>query len=346
MKTALWVLPVSDLGGVARHVLDVVTSGLPGYRIVVLLPEGAFADLLRSRSAAVLTTSFGQDVGLLTSVRTLRATIRTLRPDVVHSHLAWADLVVALGRPAVGGPKVVTTEHGIARDDLVYHGSPMKARLRSTVHHLRLRRFDAAIAVSGSTRAVMQEKWHPTVPVVVIPNGVDPVLDTRPAPGMRVATISRLAPEKRLDAVLRAFAQVRVVRPEATLVVAGAGPLADELRALATDLGIDDAVSFPGHVDATELMERSDVLAQLSVWENASYSLLDACVRRLGVVASPVGGNPEILPGRCLVDPTDPAEVAARIVEQGSVVERRPELPDIWPTVSEMCAGIVAVYDA
>ena len=78
----LWVVPVADLGGVARHVLDVVRVGLPGLRLAVLCPEGALAARLRELGAAVFTGHFGPDAGLAASVRTLRRTVRTL--SLIH----------------------------------------------------------------------------------------------------------------------------------------------------------------------------------------------------------------------------------------------------------------------
>ena len=132
-----------------------------------------------------------------------------------------------------------------------------------------------------------------------MPNGVDappapPVLP----PGLRVLSLARLAPEKRLPDLLRAFAVVAAAHPTAKLTVAGVGDLETALRAQARDLGLGDRVAFPGYVEAGPALAGADVVAMLSVWENCSYSLLDAAVAGLGVVASPVGGNPEILPWR------------------------------------------------
>ncbi|RUQ40634.1 glycosyltransferase family 1 protein, partial [Micrococcus sp. HSID17227] len=95
----LWVVPVADLGGVARHVLDVARVGLPGLRLAVLCPEGPLAERLREQGAAVFTGDVGPDAGLAASVRTLRTAVRTLRPAAVHTHLAYADLAAftALG---------------------------------------------------------------------------------------------------------------------------------------------------------------------------------------------------------------------------------------------------------
>ena len=92
-------------------------------------------------------------------------------------------------------------------------------------------------------------------------------------------------------------------------------------------------------------MGHHDVLVQLSAWENASYSVLDAVAHGLGVVATPVGGNPEILPAHCMAEAEDVARVADLMREQAFDVEKRPELPPHWPSVSDMAAQIAAVYE-
>ena len=166
------MVPVSDLAGVARHVLDVARSGIPGWRLVFLTPPGDLPRELRAVGAEVVEGDFGPAHGLRASARTLRDVVRRQRPAVVHSHLAYADIVAAL---VVRGPRLVTTEHGIARDDVVYHRSTTKGRVMALAHTARLRRFDAAIAVSRATADAMAEKWHPKVPVTVIPNGIDAV---------------------------------------------------------------------------------------------------------------------------------------------------------------------------
>lgn len=340
--TALWVVPVSDLAGVARHVLDVARAGIPGWRLAVLAPPGPLADRLRGWDAEVHEGAFGPDHGLRASVATLRHVVRRVRPGLVHSHLAYADIVVALA--AGRGPRLVTTEHGIARDDVVYHHSSARTRAMSAVHTARLRRFDAAIAVSRATAAAMVDKWRPRTPVTVIRNGVEPLAPRPPrAPGLRVLSLARLAPEKRLPALIDAFAVLHRDHPEARLTLAGTGPEEPALSAQVDRLGLRDAVSLPGFVDPEPAMAEHDVLAMLSVWENCSYALLDAAARGMGVVASDVGGNPEILPPPSLVTAGDATAVAAALAGQGLDLTARPSLGD-WPTVEDMCARIASTY--
>lgn len=347
--TALWIVPVPEIGGVARHVLDVAEVGLPGWRLVVLCPDGALAERLRDLGAAVLTGPLGPAAGLPRSVRTVRRVLRSLRPDLVHSHLAYADVVATLA--TLGAPtKLVSTEHGIADDDLVYHGSAWKSALKAFLHRQRLRRADLLLAVSQATQRAMQRKWRPRQPITVIPNGVDVaevvrrVGDRRGAPSgtgaLRVLSLSRLSAEKRIPELLDAFAVVLRTRPEATLTVAGSGPDLAALQQRVTALGLTDRVSFPGFVDAGTAMANADVVVQLSVWENCSYTLLDASAAGLGVVATPVGGNPEILPPESLVEAEDTAAVAAGIID----ASERPPVPFTWLSRAEMADRIVAAY--
>lgn len=156
-------------------------------------------------------------------------------------------------------------------------------------------------------------------------------------------SLARLSPEKRLPSLVDGFAELRRTHPTATLTLAGTGPEDDRLRAQVERLGLDGAVSLPGFVDPEPAMAEHDVLAMLSVWENCSYALLDAAVRRMGVVASDVGGNPEILPARSLVDADDTSAVAAALAEQGLDLGARPTLAQ-WPDVGAMCDGIARVY--
>jgi glycogen synthase len=341
--TSLWVVPVSDLAGVARHVLDVARTGIPGWRLVFLTPPGALPTRLRELGASVHEGPFGPDHGLRSSVAALRQVVRHERPAVLHSHLAYADIVAAL---AVGRrPRLVTTEHGIARDDTVYHLSGARTRAMAAAHTARLRRFDAAIAVSRATAAAMVEKWHPRREVVVIPNGVDRVATGSATTGLRILSLARLSPEKRLPALVDGFAELHRTHPETRLTLAGTGPEETALRAQVERLGLGGVVAMPGFVDPEPAMAEHDVLAMMSVWENCSYALLDAAVRGLGVVASDVGGNPEILPASALVRAEDTVGVAHALESQGLDLAARPGLEQ-WPSVADMCDRIAGTYAA
>lgn len=352
-RTALWYVPVAERAGVARHVLDVTLAGLAGWRLVVLCPEGPLAEDLRAQGSAVITSAVGVQDGAPTAIRTVRRVLRRLGPEVLHTHLAFADVV---GVAAVTGVRsgrgrricVVSTEHGISGIEGLYQGSARQARVMRAEHRVRLRRTDAVIAVSESTRREVLRQWGDAAPVTVIRNGVDaqPRLATRPqGAGPRVLSLSRLAPEKNIDAVLEAFAVLMRAEPTSHLTIAGEGPDEARLKLKARELGIADVVTFAGHVDAAEGMAHHDVVVQLSTWENLSYTLLDAAAAGMGVVATPVGGNPEIVPERCLVEADDAEGVAAVVLDQARDPARRPEPSTTAQSVTDMCRQIAAVYE-
>lgn len=349
-RTALWVVPVANLAGVARHVLDVATHGIPGWRVVTLTPPGDLAEVLRARGAAVLTGPFGPDHGLARSRRTLTHAAGALRPALVHTHLSYADLVLA-SVPLATGTVRVSTEHGIAADDAVYHAHAAQARAMALAHRSRLHRLDALVAVSGATLATVRAKWSPPARLrtEVIPNGIDRTdagVGSQPErTGLHVVSVARFAPEKRLDALVAGFAELSRTEPSARLTLAGDGPLRAEIAAQVRSAGLADRVELPGHVDPEDLLARAHVLAQLSIWENCSYSLLDALARGLGIVATRVGGNPEIVAERALVGNIAPGTIAAALRRQGLDPASRPHLDPRWPTVSDMCDRLAALYD-
>lgn len=356
---------MSEYGGVARHVLDVARAGLPGWNVTVLCPEGELATRLRDQGSRVVTGEFGPRAGVLRSTRTLHRIVRGLRPHVVHSHLAYADVVAAA---VIGGmklaavmpgirpaPALVSTEHGIAPRDTSYQTSVRRARIMNLLHTARLRVTDGAIAVSASTRRLMVDKWRARH-VRVMRNGVD-VAAVRQAVdrerariprgrGPRYLTLSRLAPEKRIDAVIRAFAVVVAQDPSAVLRIAGEGPAKDDLVARARDLGVEKSVDFTGFLEPEAALAWTDVLVQVSEWENCSYTLLDAVAAGVVVVATDVGGNREILDDDALIPPAIVNDTSA---DQGWL------LPDALPraaaprddrpaSLHEMVSGIVAAY--
>ena len=360
--TVLWVVPVPDFGGVARHVLDVARTGIPGYRLVVCAPEGKLTERLRELNIPVHAVPFGPSRGFRTSFASLTHVIEREKPAIVHSHLAYADVIAAavvnslkmrrLANRSLTVPTLITTEHGIAGDDAVYHGTSRRSKLMEQVHRVRLWGTNAAIAVSRSTAEQMRRKWGARR-VNIIYNGVDAPrlraavhkhrVPTEPdAP--RILSLSRLSPEKGIDVLIEAFAQLRTVYPKAHLEIAGEGDLADTLAQQVRELHISDAVTFSGFVDPLEAMGRSDMVVQLSIWENCSYTLLDAKAAGLKAVATNVGGNPEILAPNELVNRRQNAFCDSVLEALMRNCEASAPSAWTWVTNAEMTAQIAELY--
>ena len=361
VPTALWVVPVPDFGGVARHVVDMARAGLPGFNLVVLAPEGKLTERLEELGVTVVKAEFGPNYGFKTSFASLKKAIEQLRPEIVHSHLAYADVVAAAVVNALRirsvikrgtcVPKLLTTEHGIAGNDSVYHGSSWRSKLMETVHRVRLWGTNRAIAVSRSTADQMRSKWGARG-VELVYNGVDiPVVAAAVAEkrvpaegGPRILSLSRLSPEKGIDVLLDAFARLREEYPQAHLEIAGSGDLGEELKAHAKRLNLGDSVTFSGFVNPIEAMGRNDMIVQLSVWENCSYTLLDAKAAGLKTVATAVGGNPEILNADELVDRQSPKLTEEVLQAMRRQLQKGDKEPFTWISNEQMAAQTVDIY--
>ena len=361
VPTALWVVPVPDFGGVARHVVDMARAGLPGFNLVVLAPEGKLTERLEELGVTVVKAEFGPNYGFKTSFASLKKAIEQLRPEIVHSHLAYADVVAvavvnalrirSVIKRGTCVPKLLTTEHGIAGNDSVYHGSSWRSKLMETVHRVRLWGTNRAIAVSRSTADQMRSKWGARG-VELVYNGVDiPVVAAAVAEkrvpaegGPRILSLSRLSPEKGIDVLLDAFARLREEYPQAHLEIAGSGNLGEELKAHAKRLNLGDSVTFSGFVNPIEAMGRSDMIVQLSVWENCSYTLLDAKAAGLKTVATAVGGNPEILNADELVNRQSPKLTEEVLQAMRRQLQKGDTEPFTWISNEQMAAQTVDIY--
>jgi glycosyltransferase involved in cell wall biosynthesis len=154
--------------------------------------------------------------------------------------------------------------------------------------------------------------------VKVIPLGV-PVRPPRPplrGPGV-IAFAGRLVPEKGVDVLLQAFHRVLPHVPDVRLQIAGDGPSAPSLRALAANLGLSDRVVFLGKISRDEMecrFQHAWLQAVPSVWEEP-FGLVaaEAAMRGTAAVASDTGGLPEIVIRNktgLLVPPRDVAGLA------------------------------------
>jgi len=159
--------------------------------------------------------------------------------------------------------------------------------------------------------------------VVCIPNFVmDPgPVESCAKKEARITFMGRLSPEKGVDCLLRAMAQVKQRCPSALLVIAGDGPQREELKELSGSLGLGESVRFLGELKKGEVMEAykgSSLSVLPSLWmENCPVSAIEALAMGVPMVASRIGGIPEIVSDRktgFLFSPNDHAELAEKLV--------------------------------
>ncbi len=143
-------------------------------------------------------------------------------------------------------------------------------------------------------------RWGiPRDKIVVIYNSVQPLdlVDPAPVPltsSVKLVTACRLVSWKRVDSIIRAIGHT----DEVGLLICGDGPQKNKLEQLATDLGLTDRIHFAGQQNRTEtlaLMAGCDIFVLNSTYEGLSHVILEAMSLGLPVIATSVGGNPELV---------------------------------------------------
>src|SRR5690606_2687422 len=156
----------------------------------------------------------------------------------------------------------------------------------------------------------------------VIPNIVDTrrfAWRDRPTVEPHLLSNRNLEPYYRVDLVIRAFAHVRQRRPDARLTIAGRGSQERMLRALATQLGVADAVRFAGAVppdDMPALLDRAGIFVNASTLDNQPVSILEAFATGVPVVSTGTGDIADMLRGGELgtLVPPDPEAIAGAVL--------------------------------
>ena len=249
------------------------------------------------------------------------STMRLLRSvDLVHSHWILPQGVVVAMTPT---RRHVATVHG---SDVF----GLQAKPFAIIKSWALRRASAVTANSTATKDKVNVLTQSRVEAELIPMGVDIRAPDRKAvasirvrfagSGPMVVFLGRVVEEKGVLDLVRAFASIRGRFPTARLVVVGRGIDSDTVTQLAVDLGLDTAIDQPGWTDPCEVVNwftAADVVVAPSWFEAQGLSVMEAQAAGAAVVATNVGGIPDVVQdGRTgiLVEPRDPGALAAAVI--------------------------------
>lgn len=333
----LHVVQNLNYGGMEKLIADIAGRSDPDrfdMHVLALQYLGRFAEGLEGSATLHLAPSMSR-LSLLRPHR-LAATIRAIRPDVVHTHSGvWYK--ASLAARMAGAPAVIHTDHGRPAE------IPWLVR---RLDRRAARRCDAVIAVSAELAERLRSDLVPEERLRVIPNGVDPEAH-RPRPyhpGLAaelgidqsrrvIGSIGRLEAVKGYDVMIRAFALLNrhehrePSAPGPALVIAGDGAERPALEELARDLGIQGDVFLLGWRDDVQALHATfDLFTMSSHSEGTSVSLLEAMSAGICPVITAVGGNPAALGERLthrLVPPARPDLLAAAWADALSDPARR-----------------------
>jgi N-acetyl-alpha-D-glucosaminyl L-malate synthase BshA len=233
---------------------------------------------------------------------------REFNLDIIHAHYAIPHATAALLAKQVlhatecgPVPKVVTTLHGT---DITLVGNDPSY---SEIVAYSIESSDAVTAVSNSLRAATQLELGVTRDIAVIPNFLDcGVFRRLEVPQLRerfsqrgtakvIAHVSNLRPVKRIDTVMHVFARIVKDVPSRLLII-GDGPELGTVYRLGRELGITHLVDAVGAQDAViPLLSAADLFLLPSAQESFGLAALEAMACEVPVVASNVGGLPEVI---------------------------------------------------
>lgn len=332
----LYVITKGSWGGAQRYVYELALEAkAKGYTVCVA--SGTQGELIERLVAAgvpvVRIPGLARDIRLGADIRALLGLVslmRQMRPDVVHTNSSKAGFIAASAGRLAFVPRIIFTSHGWAWNEL----RPTWQKLFfKGLHFATVFVSHTTIAVSEAIRT--QALWMPLVQkkIQVIHLGVSPLAilpraeartrieesvgSALPASAFWIGSLAELHPTKGLDVLIRAFAVFAQQNTDAVLVCIGGGEDQGRLTALSHMLHIEHRVFFTGHIrNGAELLSALDIFVLPSHSEALGYVLLEAGQSSLPVIASNVGGIPEIIQDTqtgLLTPPGDPVALSTAL---------------------------------
>ena len=280
------------VGGAERLMAGLVRAGeARGWQQVVLNPFGRPEPAMQAAlPVPVLARSATGWTNLPGLRRWLLREIRSFEPDLVHAHLFHACVAVAT-LPRAGAVRVMSHHHGAL---LRTNGR----KWDEAMDRWAGKRYDSVVAVSGSVqRFLTKEYGYRAERVLTIRNGWEGDPRTRPEgpQSPKIICVANLRAEKGHSTLLQAFARI-LARTSAELVLIGDGPLRAHLERQAAELGVARRTRFTGAVDDVwPHLAEADVFVLPSFYESLGIGVMEAMAAGLPVVASAVGGVPELV---------------------------------------------------
>jgi glycosyltransferase involved in cell wall biosynthesis len=305
--TSLKILHVlrAPLGGLFRHVIDLVRGqAARGHRVGLILDSttgGARADAVLRDLTPCLALGYERvviprELSLRDAYALHRVVqrIATVVPDILHGHGAKGAALVRLA-PNVGRAVRAYTPHG---GSLVYCPGTLSGGFYRSLERVLNFRTDLFLFESAYVADLFRAQiGRPRAMMRIVRNGVssaefDPV--TARTDATDIVCIGELRPVKAIDVLLEALAFLKQSGRRATATIVGEGPDDAKLKAQASQLGLGDEVRFVGYQSARVAFAMGRILVIPSRAESLPYVVLEAAAAGMPIIATEVGGVPEI----------------------------------------------------
>jgi glycosyltransferase involved in cell wall biosynthesis len=324
-------------GGTQRHLLEVLRFiDRDRFRPIVITAKsgGELGKVVGEHGVELVELHLGERMlssDLVRCIRETAAVFRRRRVDVVQS-FAWRPALIGIAAARLAGRGRIVAGR---------RSTPQERGVKGVLEQLVVHLADRIVVNAESLRP----RGRAGARTEVVPSGVDSerfrarageraVAKTRlglAADQPVVGTVGRLEPRKGTATLLEALAHIHADgHRDVVAVVAGDGPLRAELETLARRLGIAQHVRLLGdRADVRAVLAALDVFVLPSRTEGMSNALLEAMAMECGIVATAVGGTPEVMAGDTtgiLVPAADPVALARATVRLLDVPEERARL--------------------
>jgi glycosyltransferase involved in cell wall biosynthesis len=319
-----YVIDHLKMGGAQRHLIELfgaIDRERFAPQVCVAKGGGALTPAIERLGIAVRTFELGNslnEVRTLVNLVRMAKRLRRERVEIVHGYLYLGNVLGMLAGALARTPIRIAAKRSLDR-------YPRRSQLHATrlANHCAHRILCNAEAVRSF---VLGEERPVPARLAVIPNGISlpsSRLSRAHIPGLPdgvrvIGTVGRLDWKKAHADLLAAMRAVRASQGDAELVVIGDGPLRQQLEQRAAQLGIAGHVHFLGERrDARSLLAAFDIFVLSSVIEGMPNVLLEALAAERPVVATSVGGAPEIVTHEetgLLVPASDPDALASAIL--------------------------------
>lgn len=320
----------SPVGGIYRHIADLATAQRQAGHAVGLICDSTTGGALEDERIAALAPSLSLGVVRLpmpraigprdlTAALAVARHIARMRADIVHAHGAkggvYARLAATLERRRGRRLAVFYAPHG---GSLHYESGSAAGRVYFAIERALELATDGLIHVSAYEAAVYRRKVGvPRCPAHVVVNGLKPEefepIATNPDP-VDFLYIGMLRDLKGVDVFLDALNRLKGQQPPVRACVVGAGEEADErrYRDMAAAADMQDQIVFLAPMPARQAFARARTIVVPSRAESMPYIVLEAAAAGLPMIATNVGGIPEVLwgEGERLLSPGDPDSLA------------------------------------
>ena len=307
-------------GGAESQVYELSRRLASRHTIVVYCLSSAtspYGDRLRDEGVLVRVIAARSrfDLG---RVLQLARWLRRDRIELAHAFLFIASAYAYLATRLLRGVRFVAS----ARNCKTEPQPLRRAVMRRAFHHA-----DAVVCNSReAARFAVEHYLARPDRVRVVYNGVDAerfAVERAPRAGACIGTVGRIEPQKNIGLFLRAAAEIAALRPDASFVVGGDGSLRASMATEAAASALGERVRFLGPVaDVPGLFARLDQFWLTSDWEGTPNVALEAMAAGLPVIATAVGGTPEILEHGATGILVPPRDVAAIVAASRRLLEK------------------------